>query len=86
MEQNYGYDQTAAIVTEVPTKQRFTQRLIVSVAAALNNLSVHTRDITQAYSQSRTKLEKDVHIKAPEEMDLPFSSVMKVVKSLCDIP
>lgn len=44
------------------------------------------RDITQAYVQSDSTLERDVYLKPPPEMNLPPGSVLKVMKPLYGIP
>lgn len=49
-------------------------------------MSCHTRDITQAYTQSVTSLERDVYIRPPVELNLPKEKVLKVVKPLYGIP
>lgn len=59
---------------------------MLCVAASLDHLSLHVWDITPAYIQSSTSLEQDVLIKAAEEMGIPLSSGLKVVKSPYDIP
>lgn len=50
------------------------------MAASINNVHVFKRDITQAYVQSTTPLERLVFIEAPPELDLPKTMVLKVVK------
>lgn len=78
--QNYGDKDAATIATKAPTIQRFAQRLVLSIAASMPDKRTYTRDITQAYIQSTTTLERDVYISAPKEMGLPVGSVLKVVK------
>ena len=80
--QNYADDGAASIATKAPTVQRFSQRVALSLAASMPPLEAYTRDITQAYIQSHTQLERDVHIRAPNELGLPPDYALKVVKPL----
>ncbi len=50
------------------------------------NMLMYSRDISQAYIQSESKLERDVYVRAPPEMNLPPSKILKVLKPLCGIP
>lgn len=84
--QNYGDTSAGYIATKDPIVQRFTQRLMFSLAATLNCMNTYSRDATQAYIQWRTQLEPEVHIHQPEEMDTPSDHVLKVVKPLYSIP
>lgn len=56
--QNYCDEDSASIAKKYPTKQRFPQRPMMSVAAYKEEMCLYTRDITQAYFQSRKKLER----------------------------
>lgn len=51
----------------------------------MNDMKSYTRDITQAYVQSRSTLKRDVEILAPAEIHLPSGQVLKVVKPLYGI-
>ena len=84
--QNYADDDATSISTKAPTIQRFSQRVALSVAASIPSLKGYVRDVTQAYIQSHTHLERDVFIKAPSELDLPPGHVLRVVKPLYGIP
>lgn len=84
--QNYSDEGATQIPTKAPTIQRATQRLVMSLAASIEDMTPFIRDVTQAYVQSRSKLERDVYIKAPTELDLPPDTVLKVVKPLYGIP
>ena len=84
--QNYADDDATAIATKAPTVQRFAQRVALSIAASYPELIPYTRDITQAYIQSHTDLERDVYIRAPKELGLQPGFVLKVVRPLYGIP
>ena len=64
------------ILTQAPTIQRASQRLIIALSLAIPELSLYLRDITQAYTQSRSELTRDVFILAPAEMGLPMRTVL----------
>ena len=52
----------------------------------LPDLSVHLQDISQAYTQSTSKLARDVFIRAPAEMQLAPGTVLRVILPLYGIP
>lgn len=85
--QNYADNYATAIPTRAPTVQRFSQRVSLCVAASLPNMKMYTRDITQAYIQSRTKLERIYICVLQRRWNLlPYGYVVKVVKPLYGIP
>lgn len=84
--QNYSDIGATCIPTKAPTVQRYSQRTALSIAVSSPHMESYTRDITQAYVQSNTMLERNVYIKAPPELDLPDGFVLKVVKPLYGIP
>lgn len=49
-------------------------------------MSLYTRDISQAYTQSTSKLARDVYIYAAQEIELPQGTILKVVRPLYGIP
>ena len=84
--QNYQDVDAGKISTKAPTVNRFSQRLLLALAPSIPKTRVFSRDITQAYVQSNTKLERQVYIKAPKEMGLPDGWVLKIMKPLYGIP
>jgi hypothetical protein len=87
--QGYQDDGKAMILTQSPTIQRASQRLIVTLAPSLMKLpnreiSLWLRDITQAYVQSQTKLNRIVLAHPPKEIAhvYPEGTIMVVVKPL----
>lgn len=52
------------------------------LAASLKRLSCHTRDITKAYTQSVTSLERDAHNRLPPEISITSEKLLKLVKPL----
>ena len=83
---NYADEDTTSIATKAPTVQRFSQRVALCIGASLPRLKGFARDVTQAYIQSNTKLERVVYIKAPLELGLPKNYVLRVEKPLYGIP
>lgn len=46
----------------------------------------NTRDVTEAYIRTTTRLEMEVFIRPPKELNLPQRQVLKVLKPLYEIP
>lgn len=80
--QNCGDKDLATIVNKSPTVQKFSQRLVQSLAAYLEDRSCHKCDITQAYTQSVPSLEREVYNRPPIESGLPKQKVLKLVEPL----
>ena len=73
------------ILTQAPIIQRASQRLIIALSLTIPGLSLYSRDITQAYTQSRFELARDVFIQAPVEMGLSMGTVLRVILPLYGI-
>ena len=72
------------MLTQSPTIQRASQRLIVCLAAILQrNLCV--RDISQAYVQSTLVLSRAVYVKPPQGTNIG-DNILKVVRPLYSVP
>lgn len=80
------------VLTQSPTIQQVCQRLIVCLAAILqdNITKLYLRDVTQAYVQSTLDLNRDFFIRPPPELITMMGTspecILKVVKPLYDIP
>jgi hypothetical protein len=79
------------ILTQSPTVQRVSQRLILALAVTLRDKNNETptlylRDISQAYVQSRTPLARDFYAKLPPELGLPPNMILKLVQPLYGVP
>lgn len=73
------------ILTQSPTIQRVSQRLLVAIAACLmSSTSLELRDITQAYPQSQTVLQRYILAQLPLELKqkYPEGTVLHVIKPL----
>ena len=73
------------VLTQSPTIQRVSQRLILCLAMVFDNRDLYLRDISQAYVQSSTNLARRFYIKPPKEVDLG-GNVLKVLRPLYGVP
>jgi hypothetical protein len=77
------------VLTQSPTIQRVSQRLILCIAA-MGPHSLYLRDISQAYVQSATNLNREFYVRPPRELQnelgLGEDSVLKVLKPLYGVP
>ena len=74
------------ILTQAPTIQRMSQRLILALSAINPQYGLYLRDISQAYVQSTTSLNRQFYIRPPVEFGLQSDSVLKVIKPLYGVP
>jgi len=58
------------VLTQAPTIQRVSQIIILSITAILRDkgLGLYLRDISQAYVQSNTQLNRDFFVRPPKEL------------------
>ncbi|KAI1004025.1 hypothetical protein K3495_g4184 [Podosphaera aphanis] len=92
--QAYNYKEKDLVLTQSSTIQRVSQRLILCIAAITftnsNGPNLYLRDITQAYVQSSTNLNRNFYIRAPseltDELGIPRNSILKVIKPLYGVP
>ncbi|KHJ31246.1 hypothetical protein EV44_g0287 [Erysiphe necator] len=66
-----------------------SQRLILALTAILQekkSLNLYVRDISQAYVQSSTHLNRDFFVKPPTELQMDEGSILRIVKPLYGIP
>ncbi|KAL0929723.1 uncharacterized protein CTRU02_215366 [Colletotrichum truncatum] len=87
--QGYADDSKKAILTQSPTIQRASQRLILSITPSLlrEGKQLWLRDITQAYVQSSTRLNRTILAYPPKQIQdqYPKGTIMEVVKPLYGI-
>jgi hypothetical protein len=87
--QGYNDDGKEIILTQSPTIQRASQRLIIALAPTLmkRGMSVYLRDITQAYTQSETQLRRLILAQLPVQIrdQYPSDTVMIILKPLYGI-
>src|SRR5437773_527890 len=77
------------VLTQSPTIQRASQRIIVALAPSLlrKGMQLWLRDITQAYTQSTTVLQRTILAHLPEQIRhlYPRDTIMVVIKPLYGI-
>ncbi len=74
------------ILTQSPTIQRMSQRLILALAACMPQYDLYLRDISQAYVQSTTHLNREFFVRPPVELGLPSNAILKIIKPLYGVP
>jgi hypothetical protein len=89
--QAYNDDEKHLVLTQSPTIQRISQRIILCIAAiSTETTGLYLRDISQAYVQSTTSLNREFYINPPYELarqlQLYDDSILKVVKPLYGVP
>ncbi|RAL67593.1 hypothetical protein DID88_008346 [Monilinia fructigena] len=88
--QAYQDEGKTTVLTQSPTIQRVSQRIVLALAAILRasnkHIQVYLRDITQAYTQSTTTLNRPIYMEAPKEVGLEDGYVLYVIKPLYGIP
>jgi hypothetical protein len=84
--QAYKDTEKDIVLTQSPTIQRVSQRLILTITAILPGYSLYLRDITQAYTQSKTQLNRDFFVRPPTELKLTRGSILRVIKPLYGVP
>jgi hypothetical protein len=85
--QNYNDKDSAEIPTRAPTISKAALRVVVATAASMRKTNrAYLRDITQAYTQAESALERAVYLEAPPEMKLSQDHVLLCLKPLYGIP
>lgn len=83
--QAYNDQGKGLVLTQAPTIQRVSQRMILALTPCVR-MPLYLRDISQAYVQSSTSLNREFYIRPPPELNLDPQSVLKVVKPLYGVP
>lgn len=87
--QAYNDQGKSLVLTQSPTIQRVSQRIILALAPSLQSeraAKLYLRDISQAYTQSNTSLSRIIIIRAPTELGLPRGTFLRVIKPLYGVP
>ena len=90
--QAYNDEEKTLVLIQSSTIQRISQRLIICLAVVLQDTDtkLYFRNITQTYVQSSSKLNRDFYIRSSEKLinmlDVDQSCILKIVKSLYDVP
>ena len=83
--QAYNDDGKDMVLTQAPTIQRMSQRLILTLCV-ITGYNLFLRDIAQAYVQSTTSLNREFYLRPPKELGLQEGFVLKVIKPLYGVP
>ncbi|KAM4061587.1 reverse transcriptase (RNA-dependent DNA polymerase) [Hirsutella rhossiliensis] len=88
--QGHNDFEKTTLLTQSPTIQRVSQRLILAIAPGLlqnYGITLSLRDITQAYPQSQTKLSRTILTYLPTELQgkYPNGTIIRVIKPLYGI-
>ncbi|XDG08264.1 hypothetical protein ABKA04_007879 [Annulohypoxylon sp. FPYF3050] len=88
--QGYNDEDKKMVLTQSPTIQRSSQRIIAALAPSLieKEMTVWLRDVTQAYTQSKTPLNRRIIARLPSELihRYPEGTLMVVVKPIYGVP
>jgi len=87
--QGYGDEEKKSLLTQSPTIQRCSQRLILALAPTLmlQGMTLELRDISQAYVQSKSTLAREFLMRLPIELKdrYPGGTILRVMKPLYGI-
>lgn len=83
--QAFGDQGKDEVLTQSPTIQRASQRLILCIAPMWPDRSICVRDISQAYVNAATQLNREIFVWAPEGSGMD-GKVLKVLRPLYGIP
>ncbi len=88
--QSYNDTEKTALLTQAPTIQQCSQCLLLSVAPTLQKrgMKIMLRDITQAYTQSKTGLNRTVICYLPAKLKKKYleGTILLIVKLLYGLP
>jgi hypothetical protein len=88
MIQAYNDHGKTLMLTQASTIQRMSQRIILAIAASINeNHHLYLRNITQTYTQSKSLLNRMFFIRSSLDLDIDLSddAILRVIKSLYDV-
>lgn len=74
------------ILTQASTIQRVSQRILLCYAKIIPDVKDALRDISQAYTQLKTFLVRDIYVKYLPELGLPDITLLNMVRPLYGIP
>lgn len=86
--QGFNDPEKKLLLTKSPTIQRVSQHLIISLTPSLRSLSIrlYMRDITQAYTQSKTPLNRVIYTKPLTKLLNQYPNIVfKILKPLYEI-
>jgi hypothetical protein len=84
MIQTYNDHEKTLVLTQASTIQRMSQRIILVIAASINH-HLYLRNITQAYTQSKSPLNRMFFIRSLPDLNLSDDAILRIIKSLYDV-
>lgn len=84
--QNYRDFSARNIPTKAPTISKMGERIALTIAVMHPEGEAYIRDITQAYVQSKSELEREVYLEPVPEMNLPATKVLRAINPLYGVP
>ncbi len=85
--QAYNDHEKTLVLTQALTIQRMSQRIILAIAASISeNHHLYLRNITQAYTQSKSSLNRMFFIRSSLDLNLSDDAILRVIKPLYDVP
>jgi hypothetical protein len=86
MIQTYNDHEKTLMLTQALTIQRMSQRIILAIAASINeNHHLYLRNITQTYTQSKSLLNRMFFIRSFFDLNLFDDAILRVIKPLYDV-
>ena len=90
MMQTYNDQIKGLVLTQSPTIQRVSQRLIICLANIISNSKLYLRNVTQTYVQSNTALNRDFYIRSSMKLakllNAKKNCIFQIMKPLYDVP
>ena len=86
MVQAYHDSGKKQVLTQAPTIQRSSQRLILCLAAYFTERNLYIQDISQAYVQLKSLLNQQFYVKPLKKLDLGQSNILRVLRPLYGVP
>jgi hypothetical protein len=84
--QTYNDHEKTLVLTQALTIQRMSQRIILAKAASISeNHHLYLRNITQAYTQSKSLLNRMFFIRSLFDLNLSDDAILRIIKSLYDV-
>ncbi len=85
MIQVYNNHEKTLVLTQTLIIQRMSQRIILVIAASIKNCHLYLRNITQAYTQSKSLLNRMFFIRSLLDLNLSDDAILRIIKSLYDV-
>lgn len=79
-------DTKYGLITHAPTVQRSSVLLLLAFVVCDPSLRLYSRDVSQAYTQSFTKLSRPMYVKTPAVMKRPRDIIICLDRPLYGLP